>query len=98
LPTYGPYTAAKHGVIGLTRAAGLEYIKQGVRVNAFCPGMYDTSMGNSGGAVSDAIAKMIPLGRLGRPSEAAAVNCFLLSDEAAFVNAADYAGDAGMLH
>ena len=98
LPTYGPYTAAKHGVIGITRAAGLEYVKQGVRVNAFCPGMYDTSMGNSGGAVSEAIAKMIPLGRLGKPSEAAAVNCFLLSDDASFVNAADYAGDAGMLH
>jgi NAD(P)-dependent dehydrogenase (short-subunit alcohol dehydrogenase family) len=98
LPTYGAYTAAKHAVIGLTRAAGLEYIKQGVRVNAFCPGMYNTTMGNSGGAVSDAIAKMIPLGRLGRPEEAAAVNCFLLSDDASFVNAADYAGDAGMLH
>ena len=98
LPTYGAYTAAKHAVIGLTRAAGLEYVKQGVRVNAFCPGMYDTTMGNSGGAVSDAIAKMIPLGRLGRPEEAAAVNCFLLSDDASFVNAADYAGDAGMLH
>ena len=98
LPTYGAYTAAKHAVIGLTRAAGLEYIKQGVRVNAFCPGMYDTTMGNSGGAVSDAIAKMIPLGRLGRPEEAAAVNCFLLSDDASFVNAGDYAGDAGMLH
>lgn len=98
LPTYGAYTATKHGVLGLTRAAGLEYIKQGVRVNAFCPGMHDTSMGNSGGAVSDAIAKMVPLGRLGRPSEAAAINCFLLSDEASFVNAADYAGDAGMLH
>ncbi len=98
LPTYGAYTAAKHAVIGLTRAAGLEYVKQGVRVNAFCPGMYDTTMGNSGGAVSDAIAKMIPLGLLGRPEEAAAVNCFLLSDDASFVNAADYAGDAGMLH
>ena len=98
LPTYGAYTATKHGVIGLTRAAGLEYIKQGVRVNAFCPGMYDTTMGNSGGAVSDAIAAMVPLGRLGKPSEAAAVNCFLLSDDASFVNAADYAGDAGMLH
>jgi len=85
-------------VIGITRAAGLEYIKQGVRVNAFCPGMYDTTMGNSGGAVSEAIAKMIPLGRLGKPSEAAAINCFLLSDDASFVNAADYAGDAGMLH
>ena len=98
LPTYGPYTAAKHAVIGLTRAAGLEYIKQGVRVNAFCPGMFDTVMGNSGGAVSDTIAAMIPLGRMGKPSEAAAVNCFLLSDEAAFVNAADYACDAGMWH
>lgn len=98
LPTYGAYTATKHAVIGLTRAAGLEYVKQGVRVNAFCPGMYNTTMGNSGGAVSDAIAKMIPLGRLGRPEEAAAVNCFLLSDDASFVNAADYAGDAGMLH
>ena len=96
--SYGPYCAAKHGVIGLSRTAGLEYIKQGVRVNAFCPGMYDTPMGNSGGDHSDAIAKMIPLGRMGRPEEAAAVMSFLLSDEAGFVNASDWAADAGMFH
>jgi hypothetical protein len=96
--SYGPYTAAKHGVIGLTRATGLEYAARGLRVNAFCPGMFDTPMGNSGGEHSDRIAAMIPVKRLGRPEEAAAVTCFLLSDEASFVNASDYAADAGMLH
>jgi acetoacetyl-CoA reductase len=55
-------------------------------------------MGNSGGEHSDAVAAMIPLKRLGKPEEAAAVIGFLLSDEAAFVNASDYAADAGMLH
>jgi NAD(P)-dependent dehydrogenase (short-subunit alcohol dehydrogenase family) len=98
LAHYSHYTAAKHGVIGLTRAAGLEYATKGLRVNALCPGMYDTPMGNSGGEHSDAIAAMIPLKRLGRPEEAAAVTCFLLSDDAAFVNASDYAADAGMFH
>jgi NAD(P)-dependent dehydrogenase (short-subunit alcohol dehydrogenase family) len=98
LPYYAPYTAAKHGVVGLTRAVGLEYATQGLRVNALCPGMFDTPMGNSGGEHSDAVAAMIPLKRLGKPEEAAAVIGFLLSDEAAFVNASDYAADAGMLH
>lgn len=98
LPSYSHYTASKHGVIGLTKAAGLEYATQGIRVNALSPGMYDTPMANAGGAHSDAIAAMIPLKRLGKPEEAAAVTCFLLSDEAAFVNASDYAADAGMFH
>jgi NAD(P)-dependent dehydrogenase (short-subunit alcohol dehydrogenase family) len=98
LPHHAPYTASKHAVVGLTRAAGLEYARLGVRINALCPGPFDTPMGRSSGVSDDRIATMVPLGRIGRPDEAAATACFLLSDDAAFVVASAYACDGGMLH
>lgn len=92
-----PYTAAKHGVIGLTRAAGLEYARQGVRINALCPGIIDTPLVRAGGDKSTEIGSMVPAGRLGDPAEAAAVIAFLLSDDARYVTASDYAVDGGLL-
>ena len=62
-----PYSAAKHGVVGLTKAAGLEYAGQGVRINAVCPGMIRTPMTQSG-PMKDVVDTMVletPLGRLG---------------------------------
>lgn len=98
LPHHAPYTASKHGVIGLTRSAGLEYAPRGIRINALCPGPFDTPMGRSSGVSEEQIALMVPAGRMGRPDEAAATACFLLSDEAAFIVASEYACDGGMLH
>jgi NAD(P)-dependent dehydrogenase (short-subunit alcohol dehydrogenase family) len=97
LPGRSPYTAAKHGVIGLTRAAGLEYARQGVRINALCPGIIDTPLVRAGGDASAGIAAMVPAGRLGLAAEAAAVIAFLLSDDAHYVTAADHAVDGGLL-
>lgn len=83
------YTAAKHGVIGLTRAAALDYAGQNVRINAICPGYIDTPMmGRFTGGTPEGRAKVIaeePAGRMGKPEEIAAAVLWLCSDGAAFM-------------
>src|SRR5881296_3876100 len=83
------YTAAKHGVIGLTRAAALDYAAQNIRVNAVCPGYIDTPMmGRFTGGTPEGRAKVIseePIGRMGRPEEIANAVLWLCSDAASFV-------------
>ena len=83
------YTAAKHGVIGLTRAAALDYAAQNIRVNAVCPGYINTPMMDRfTGGTPEGRAKVIaeePVGRMGTPEEIAAAVVWLCSDTAAFV-------------
>jgi NAD(P)-dependent dehydrogenase (short-subunit alcohol dehydrogenase family) len=83
------YTAAKHGVIGLTRAAALDYAARNLRINAVCPGYIDTPMmGRFTGGTAEGRAKVIaeaPVGRMGKPEEIAAAVVWLCSDAAAFM-------------
>jgi NAD(P)-dependent dehydrogenase (short-subunit alcohol dehydrogenase family) len=83
------YTAAKHGVIGLTRAAALDYAAQNIRVNAVCPGYIDTPMMDRyTGGTPEGRTKVIseePIGRMGRPEEIANAVLWLCSDAASFV-------------
>src|SRR5215204_7292158 len=83
------YTAAKHGVLGLTKAAALDYAAQNIRINAVCPGYIDTPMMERfTGGTAEGRAKVIaeePVGRMGRPEEIAATVVWLCSDAAAFV-------------
>jgi len=86
----GTYHAAKYGVIGLTTSAALEYAAQGIRINAICPGMFDTPMSDrmkaSGQtAALDAMLKDVPIGRVGRPDEIADAVLWLCSSAASFV-------------
>ncbi len=93
------YVASKHGVVGLTRAAALEYAKQGVRVNAVCPGSVRTPMLESYMAGDEKVERMmtasVPLGRLGRPEEVAAAVLWLCSDAASFMVGHALAVDGG---
>ena len=98
-PGLPAYVASKHGVVGLTRAAALEYASQGVRINAICPGSTRTPMleGFMGGdeQVERMMTRAVPLGRLGRPEEIADAVVWLCSDAASFVVGHALAVDGG---
>ena len=98
----GPaYSASKGGVIQLTRTAALEYAKQGVRVNAVCPGFIDTPMTGAHARVNPDlepwIRKIQPMGRLGTAGEVAEAVLWLCSDAASFVTGHALAIDGGMV-
>jgi NAD(P)-dependent dehydrogenase (short-subunit alcohol dehydrogenase family) len=96
LRTSSVYVAAKHGVIGLTKTAALEYGRKGIRVNAVCPGYIATRMT---AAVredrGEAIIQATALGRFGEPREIAEAVVWLCSDRASYVNGAAYEVDGG---
>ena len=96
----GPaYNASKHGVVGLTRTAALEYATRNIRVNCVCPGVIRTPMVerviDSGGFSEQQIIAGEPIGRMGRPEEIAQAVVWLLSDAASFVTGHPMAIDGG---
>ena len=99
-PGIGSYIASKHGVVGLTRTAALEYIKHGIRVNAVNPGLIDTQIARdvvSGDEQAYAeIAKHVPIGRAGRPEEIASAVLWLCSSGASYVVGQALTVDGGM--
>lgn len=94
------YAAAKHGVVGLTQTAALEYSAQGVRINAVGPGFIHTPMISAledNKAVNDMLVAAHPIGRLGRAEEVAELVLWLSSDKASFVTGAYYPVDGGYI-
>jgi NAD(P)-dependent dehydrogenase (short-subunit alcohol dehydrogenase family) len=99
-PGIGSYIASKHGVVGLTRTAALEYVKRGIRVNAVNPGLIDTQVARDVVAGDERayaeIAKGVPIGRAGRPEEIAAAVLWLCSPAASYVVGHALTVDGGM--
>jgi NAD(P)-dependent dehydrogenase (short-subunit alcohol dehydrogenase family) len=99
-PGIGSYIASKHGVIGLTRTAALEYVKKGIRVNAVNPGLIDTQIGHDvfkgDQRVYAEAAAGVPIGRAGRPEEIASVVLWLCSPGASYVVGHGLTVDGGM--
>jgi NAD(P)-dependent dehydrogenase (short-subunit alcohol dehydrogenase family) len=90
------YTAAKHGVLGLTRSAAQEFASQGIRVNAICPGLTDTNLiGNQPQELLDLLARMSPTGKLGQAVDVAQAAYWLLTPEAQWVNGQSIVVDGG---
>jgi NAD(P)-dependent dehydrogenase (short-subunit alcohol dehydrogenase family) len=102
IPGCFPYPVAKHGVIGLTRALGIEYAPRNVRVNAIAPGYIETQLTHDWwnsqadpAAAHQATLDLQPMKRIGRPEEVAMTAVFLASDEAPFINASCITIDGG---
>ncbi|WP_290648649.1 glucose 1-dehydrogenase [Aquisalimonas sp.] len=100
MPLLGPYAASKHGVVGLTRTAAVEYGRMGVRVNAVCPSFIRTEMFERSLTgrpdLAEKLVKNSPMRRLGEPGEVAEGVLWLCSDAASFVNGHQLTVDGGM--
>jgi len=96
-----PYVASKHGVVGLTKAAALDYATSNIRVNALCPGVTNTPMVDDliGGdpEMEALIVGVHPMGRIASPEEMAQTAVWLCSDEASFVTGVALAVDGGLV-
>jgi NAD(P)-dependent dehydrogenase (short-subunit alcohol dehydrogenase family) len=98
LPTSSAYVAAKHGVLGLTKTAALEYAEGNIRVNAVCPGFIKTRMTeDTMRRRGEAILAQVPLRRMGNPEEIAEMVVWLCSDRASYVSGAAYNVDGGWM-
>jgi len=97
-PTVSAYTAAKHGVVGLTRVAAREYASEGLRVNAICPGTVDTPMFRESMTpdVVETLLAAAPIGRLAEATEIADIALWLCADAPGFLTGQAIAVDGGM--
>jgi NAD(P)-dependent dehydrogenase (short-subunit alcohol dehydrogenase family) len=99
LEGFSPYVASKHGVIGLTKGASVDYARHGIRINSVSPGVIETPLTMADGQrdVTERLAERIPLGRLGSPEDVARTVVFILSDHASYMTGTDVVVDGAFL-
>jgi NAD(P)-dependent dehydrogenase (short-subunit alcohol dehydrogenase family) len=97
-----PYVATKHGVIGLTKSAALEYARQGLRINAICPGyilteLVEPSIQNDPERFDATVDARVPMGRIGEAREIARAVLWLASDDASYMTGQTLSVDGGVI-
>ncbi len=98
LPTSSAYVATKHGVLGLTKTAALEYAQDGIRVNAVCPGYIETKMTeDTMRRRGEQLMQQVPFRRMGKPEEIGEMVLFLCSERSSYVSGACYNVDGGYM-
>ena len=94
------YSASKHAVIGMTKTAGIEYAKAGIRINAVCPGFTQTPMlegADTEDAYLEALKHATPMKRFGKPEEIAQAILYLASDDSSFMTGQSMILDGGLI-
>ncbi|MFT3721878.1 SDR family NAD(P)-dependent oxidoreductase [Pseudorhodoferax sp.] len=92
------YAASKHGVVGLTKTAAIEYASSGIRANVLCPGYTDTNlMKEAQRQLGDALLARIPARRLASPDDIAQMACWLLSDRSSYATGSEFVVDGGYM-
>ena len=104
-PSMPAYSASKHGVLGLTKTAALEYAQSGIRVNAVCPGPVQTPLADNmlidqpkaADEIMNSITRRLPMGRIGQPEEIGEAIMWLCSDGASFATGVALPVDGGFV-
>lgn len=95
-PGSAVYPPSKGAVVMMSRQAAIEYVRDGIRVNAVCPGLIRTPILDGATVSPDELGQVVPIGRLGQPEEVASLALYLASDEAGFVTGQTFVIDGGM--
>ena len=100
-PAHSAYTASKHGVIGLTKTAAIEYARANIRINAICPAYTRTPMldrvVSTKPELKEKLVSRVPLGRLGKAEEVAAAAVYLCSEAGSFITGHSLVLDGGIM-
>ncbi|MFC5745303.1 SDR family NAD(P)-dependent oxidoreductase [Actinomadura rugatobispora] len=97
LTQHGAYTASKHGIVGISQSAQLDYVTRNIRINVVSPGVTDTPMVGSGGDLADVMKSIVPWGRMATPTEVGEAVVWALSDQASYLVGQQIIVDGGFV-